>query len=293
VPELPEVETVRRGLEPALEGARFLDVRAHRPDLRFPLPKGFARRLTGATVTGLGRRAKYIVADLSSGDVLLMHLGMSGSFRAEKAGRQKDMGEFHHPRGKPGKHDHVVFTMSSGWVVTFNDPRRFGFMKLVPRAALDTEPMLKGLGPEPLGNSFDAAILAAAARGRKTSLKALLLDQRIVAGLGNIYVAEALHRAHLSPKRPASILADRKGAPTPAASELVEAIRYVLQDALRAGGSSLRNHRLPDGELGYFHHYFRVYDRAGEACSQPGCKGKIRRIVQNGRSTFYCPVCQH
>lgn len=276
-----------------MEGARFVHVEARRPDLRFPLPKHFARRLTGQTVTGLGRRAKYIVADLSSGDVLLMHLGMSGSFRAEKPGGAKDFGEFHHPRGKPGKHDHVVFEMSSGWTVTFNDPRRFGFMKLVPRAALDEEPLLRDLGPEPLGNRFDAATLAAAVRGRKTSLKAALLDQTVVAGLGNIYVAEALFRSHLSPKRMTSILVTRKGEPTAAASHLVAAIKEVLNDAVRAGGSSLRNHRLPDGDLGRFHHYFRVYDREGEACPTPGCKGTIRRIVQNGRSTFYCPSCQH
>jgi formamidopyrimidine-DNA glycosylase len=292
LPELPEVETVRRGLEPAMEGARIIKAEAHRPDLRFPLPKNFAKRLTGATVTGLGRRAKYIVADLSSGEVLLMHLGMSGSFRVEKSGKDHMTGRFHHPRGEPGRHDHVVFEMSSGFTITFNDPRRFGFMKLVPRAELENEPLLRGLGPEPLGNRFDAATLAAAVRGKKTSLKAALLDQTVVAGLGNIYVAEALFRAHLSPRRPVSILVTRKGEATPAAERLTTAIKHVLNDAVAAGGSSLRNHRLPDGDLGRFHHYFRVYDREGEPCPTPGCKGKIRRIVQNGRSTFYCPSCQ-
>ena len=207
MPELPEVETVRRGLEPAMEGQRFVEVEVRRGDLRWPLPKDFAQRLKGKTVTGLGRRAKYLVADLSSGDVLLMHLGMSGSFRVaqevvEENGKQ--LGRYYHERGKAAPHDHIIFHMSSGASVTFNDPRRFGSMKLVARDKLDAEPLLKGLGPEPLGNEFDAAMLARACYGKKTSLKAALLDQRIVAGLGNIYVCEALYRAHLSPKRMAS-----------------------------------------------------------------------------------------
>ena len=292
MPELPEVETVRRGLAPVLEGARFVKVEARRGDLRWPLPSDFVRRLEGQSVIGLGRRAKYLLADLSSGEVLLMHLGMSGSFRVQQAGADDLPGDFHHARSKAAAHDHIVFHMSNGAVATFNDPRRFGCMKLVPRAHLDEEPLLRALGPEPLGNAFDAASLASACAGRKTSLKAALLDQRVVAGLGNIYVCEALHRAHLSPKRKASTLADRKEAPNERAKALADAIRTVLTDAIRAGGSSLRDHRQTDGELGYFQHSFRVYDREGAPCPTRSCTGTIRRIVQNGRSTFYCPVCQ-
>jgi formamidopyrimidine-DNA glycosylase len=292
MPELPEVETVRLGLVPAMEGARFVKVEARRPDLRWPFPKDFVKRLEGKTVTGLGRRAKYLLADLSSGDVLIMHLGMSGSFRVGKDGAEAVQGDFHYERSKAAAHDHVVFHMSSGASVTFNDPRRFGFMKLVPRAKFDEEPLLRRIGPEPLGNEFGAALLARACRGKKTSLKAALSDQRVVAGLGNIYVCEALHRAHLSPKRRASTIAEKNGDPNERASALADAIKAVLNDAIKAGGSSLRDHRQTDGELGYFQHSFRVYDREGEKCPTRGCKGKIRRIVQTGRSTFFCPVCQ-
>src|SRR5580704_3088005 len=292
MPELPEVETVRRGLEPAMEGARFAKVEVHRGDLRWPLPKDFAKRLEGTTVTGMGRRAKYLLADLSSGDVLVMHLGMSGSFHVFEKERQTAPGAYYHERAKHKAHDHVVFHMSSGAIVTFKDPRRFGSMKIVPRDKLDAEPLLRGLGPEPLGNEFDAAMLAHACAGKKTSLKAALLDQRIVAGLGNIYVCEALHRARLSPKRKASTIADRKGAPNERAVKLVDAIKAVLNEAIKQGGSSLRDHKLTDGELGMFQHNFRVYDREGEKCRTPGCSGTVKRIVQNGRSTFYCPTCQ-
>jgi formamidopyrimidine-DNA glycosylase len=292
MPELPEVETVRLGLAPVMEGARFLKVEARRPDLRWPLPRDFVKRLEGKSITGLGRRAKYLLADLSSGEVLMMHLGMSGSFRVAADGKDAVQGEYHHQRSEDRAHDHVVFHMSSGARVTFNDPRRFGFMKLVPRSKLDDEKMLSALGPEPLGNAFDAAMLARACRGKKTSLKAALSDQRVVAGLGNIYVCEALHRARLSPRRKASTLAQRSGAPTDKAERLVLAIKDVLHDAIRAGGSSLRDHRRTDGELGDFQHNFRVYDREGQPCVTPGCKGVVRRIVQTGRSTFYCPVCQ-
>jgi len=292
MPELPEVETVRRGLAPVMEGARFARVEARRGDLRWPLPNDFVKRLEGQTVTGLGRRAKYILADLSSGEVLLMHLGMSGSFRVAKGGAEAAPGDFHHERSKAEAHDHIVFHMSNGGVATFNDPRRFGCMKLVPRDRLDDEPLLRALGPEPLGNAFDAAMLASACAGKQTSLKAALLDQRVVAGLGNIYVCEALHRSHLSPKRKASTIADRKGAPNERSIALVDAIRTVLNDAIKAGGSSLRDHRRTDGELGYFQHSFRVYDREGEPCPTRGCNGIIRRVAQNGRSTFYCRVCQ-
>ncbi len=292
MPELPEVETVRRGLAPAMEGARFTKVDVHRGDLRWPLPKDFARRLEGKTVTGIGRRAKYLLTDLSSGDVLLMHLGMSGSFHVFAKERGNTPGRYYHERSKHVAHDHVVFHMSSGAIVTFNDPRRFGSMKLVERAKLDDEPLLAGLGPEPLGNAFDAAMLATACKGKKTSLKAALLDQRIVAGLGNIYVCEALHRARLSPKRVAATIAGKTGAPNARAESLIEAIKAVLNAAIEDGGSSLRDHRLTDGDLGMFQHNFRVYDREGEKCRTPGCRGIVKRIVQNGRSTFYCPVCQ-
>jgi formamidopyrimidine-DNA glycosylase len=290
VPELPEVETVRRGLQPVMEGARIVRLEARRPDLRRPLPADFARRVEGQTVTGIGRRAKYLTVDLSSGDVLLMHLGMSGSFRVSHV--EKDTpGVFHHPRSAAPAHDHVVFHMSSGATVTFNDPRRFGLMLLMPRAELASHPLMREVGPEPLGNAFDAGLLAAACAGKKTSLKAALLDQTVVAGLGNIYVCEALHRAHLSPRRRAATIATR-GAPNARATALVDAIKAVLNAAIKAGGSSLRDHRQTDGELGYFQHHFRVYDREGEPCVTPGCRGTVKRIVQNGRSTFFCPVCQ-
>jgi formamidopyrimidine-DNA glycosylase len=292
MPELPEVETVRRGLAPVMEGARFVAVKANRGDLRWPLPKNFAGRLTGQTVTGLGRRAKYLLADLSSGDVLIMHLGMSGSFRVERGQGGATPGGYYHERGKDAAHDHVVFRMSSGATIRFNDPRRFGSMKLVPRAKLEQEPLLRALGPEPLGNEFSAAMLAQACQGKNTSLKAALLDQKVAAGLGNIYVCEALHRARLSPKRKASTIASRAGAPNERAERLVEAIVATLNDAIAAGGSSLRDHRRTDGSLGDFQHNFRVYDREGEPCPTPGCTGTIKRVVQNARSTFFCPLCQ-
>src|ERR1700731_1342786 len=228
MPELPEVETVRRGLEPAMDGARFAKVDVHRGDLRWPLPKDFKERLQGKTVTGLGRRAKHLLADLSSGDILLMHLGMSGSFHVFREAGSKKLARTYHEREKHAAHDHVVFHMSSGAIVTFNDPRRFGSMKIVPRGKLEDEPLLNRLGPEPLGNAFDAAMLAAACKGKKTSLKAALLDQRVVAGIGNIYACEALHRALLSPKRIAATIASKSGAPNERAERLVGGIKTVL-----------------------------------------------------------------
>jgi formamidopyrimidine-DNA glycosylase len=292
MPELPEVETVRRGLAPVLENAVLARVEQRRPDLRFPFSERFAERLTGRRVTALRRRAKYLLAELDDGTVLLMHLGMSGSFHVFRGDGEQATARYHHERERHARHDHVVFRMDNGAIATFNDPRRFGFMKLIPRATLDEEAHLRALGPEPLGNAFDAAMLARACRGKKTSLKAALLDQRVVAGLGNIYVCEALHRARLSPKRRASTIATRTGAPNDHTARLVDGIRVVLNDAIKAGGSSLRDHRQTDGELGMFQHNFRVYDREGAKCPTPGCKGTIKRIVQTGRSTFFCPVCQ-
>jgi formamidopyrimidine-DNA glycosylase len=316
MPELPEVETVRRGLQPVMEGSTIVRAEARRKDLRFPFQKDFVARLEGQTVTGLGRRAKYLLADLASGDVLLMHLGMSGSFRVIEGEDQKTPGKFHHPRNEDRAHDHVVFHMSSGAAVVFNDPRRFGYMKIIARHALEGEPLLSGLGPEPLGNEFDAAMLARSCANKKTSLKAALLDQRVVAGLGNIYVCEALFRSQLSPRRLAATLATKAGSrkgvaagprkgvaggqrisvaggePTDHAKRLVDAIHAVLNQAIKAGGSSLRDHRQTSGELGYFQHSFQVYDREGEKCQTAGCSGIVRRFTQNGRSTFWCPKCQ-
>jgi formamidopyrimidine-DNA glycosylase len=292
MPELPEVETVRRGLQPAMEGAKIVKAEVRRKDLRFPFQKDFVRRLEGQTVTGLGRRAKYLMADISSGDVLLMHLGMSGSFRVIKDDNGHTPGQFHRPRSEGRAHDHVLFHMSSGATIIFNDPRRFGYMKVIARQAIDDEPLLEGLGPEPLGNEFDADMLARSCANKKTSLKAALLDQRVVAGLGNIYVCEALFRAHLSPRRLAATLATKKGETTDHARRLVEAIHAVLNQAIKAGGSSLRDHRQTTGELGYFQHSFQVYDREGEKCQTKGCGGIVRRFNQNGRSTFWCRKCQ-
>src|SRR5712672_516645 len=297
MPELPEVETVRRGLQPVMEGSTIVRAEARRKDLRFPFQKDFIARLEGQVVTGLGRRAKYLMADLASGDVLLMHLGMSGSFLVlqgqvleGKAG--PTLGQFHHPRSEDRAHDHVVFHMSSGAAVVFNDPRRFGYMKIIARHALEEEPLLRGLGPEPLGNEFDAVMLARSCANKKTSLKAALLDQRVVAGLGNIYVCEALYRSQLSPRRLAATLATKKAEPTDHAQRLVSAIHAVLNQAIKAGGSSLRDHRQTTGELGYFQHSFQVYDREGQKCQTAGCSGIVRRFTQNGRSTFWCPKCQ-
>jgi formamidopyrimidine-DNA glycosylase len=293
MPELPEVETVRRGLAPVLEGARLVRVEARRLDLRFPLPARFAQRLTGRRVDALGRRAKYLTADLDDGAVLVMHLGMSGSFRIEAGGTDgAPVGEYRYPRSRDADHDHVVFHTAAGARVVYNDPRRFGFMELVARRDLETHPMFADLGPEPLGNAFDAGHLARVAHGRRTPLKAFLLDQTVVAGLGNIYVCEALSRAGLSPRRRAGTLATKAGTPTAGCERLAGAVRAVLADAIDAGGSSISDHARPDGELGYFQHNFRVYDREGEPCPTAGCGGTIRRIVQSGRSSFYCPVCQ-
>jgi formamidopyrimidine-DNA glycosylase len=282
MPELPEVETVRRGLEPALVGHRLVKAEARRKDLRFPFPPDFAERLQGRTITALTRRAKYLLADLDDGQVLIAHLGMSGSFRVES-----DIpGAFHHERSRLSVHDHVVLTTDRGVEVTYNDPRRFGFMLLVPRSELAEHPFIKDLGIEPLGNELSGAYLQTVFTKKAAPLKAALLDQKIIAGLGNIYVCEALFRSGLSPRRAARTLGPAR------AERLAAAIRTVLEEAVAAGGSSLRDHAQTTGELGYFQHRFQVYDRTGEPCVRPGCKGVVRRIVQSGRSTFYCPACQ-
>ncbi|WP_262029212.1 bifunctional DNA-formamidopyrimidine glycosylase/DNA-(apurinic or apyrimidinic site) lyase [Microvirga sp. Mcv34] len=292
MPELPEVETVRRGLEPAMVGARFTKVTQRRPDLRFPFPERFAERLEGQEITALGRRAKYLLADLASGEVLVMHLGMSGRFLVTQEGATRMPGEFHHEHGSLGAHDHVVFQLSNGATVTYNDTRRFGFMDLVPRSAIETSKHFAGMGIEPLGNELSGETIARLFQGKRTPLKAALLDQRLIAGLGNIYVCEALFRTGLHPEAPAGSLATRNGQPTDTAHQLAAVIRDVLAEAVEAGGSTLRDHAQVDGSLGYFQHSFRVYDREGEPCVTPACTGTVTRLVQSGRSTFYCPECQ-
>jgi formamidopyrimidine-DNA glycosylase len=291
MPELPEVETVRRGLAPVMLGARIDKVVLRRAGIRFPFPASFERRLTGRRIVDMSRRAKYLLFRLDSDETLIAHLGMSGSFRIEKTAVSTP-GSFLHERSKDPKHDHVVMVLDSGYVVTYNDPRRFGFMDLAPTGALAEHPRLSGLGAEPLAPEFDAPFLAKLFAGARTSLKAGLLDQKRIAGLGNIYACEALFRARLAPSRPASILADGRGAPTRAAAAIAEAIRNVLEEAIEAGGSTLRDHRQANGEFGYFQHVFKVYDREGLRCVRERCRGIIARTVHSGRSTFYCGSCQ-
>jgi formamidopyrimidine-DNA glycosylase len=322
--ELPEVETVRQGLEPVMRGRRFVHVTQRRKDLRFPLPERFAERLTGRKVERLDRRAKYILIHLDGAEVLAVHLGMTGRFsvklprtpspRKRGEGRQlapapataphpnplptegwgegTQLGDYTYEHGHDAKHDHLVFEMSGGARVTFNDARRFGYMTLIPEKDLASDAFFRGLGVEPLGADLDPAYLARRALGKKTDLKAFLMDQRIVAGLGNIYVCEALFRADLSPFKPAARLATRTGRPTPAAARLVPAVKAVLQDAIRAGGSTLRDYKRADGSVGAFQNEFQVYGREGEPCARRGCRGIVRRKTQGGRSTFYCPACQ-
>ena len=286
MPELPEVETVRRGLDPVMTGRTILRATVNRPDLRWPLPDRMAERLTGRRVLALRRRSKYILADLSSGETLIIHLGMSGRILVTQGDATAEPGRFHHARTAPEKHDHVVLETEGGARITFNDARRFGAMDLWPTADLDHHRLLAGIGPEPLGNAFDEPYLVARLAGRATPVKAALLDQRLVAGLGNIYVCEVLHRTGISPLRKAGRISVAR------AARLVPAIRAVLSEAIAAGGSTLRDYVQADGELGYFQHAFRVYGREGEPCLTPGCGGTIRRVVQSGRSSFYCPVCQ-
>ncbi|MFD2648064.1 bifunctional DNA-formamidopyrimidine glycosylase/DNA-(apurinic or apyrimidinic site) lyase [Devosia albogilva] len=292
MPELPEVETVRRGLEPWLAGATIEAVTLNRADLRFPFPEGLKAALEGTTVTGVGRRAKYLLMSLSTGKTLLSHLGMTGSWRFAE-----------HPIDKPPryyeptlaeKHDHMVWTIAhpehGRSHLIYADPRRFGFIGLYDDPA--DSPYLEGLGPEPLGNDFHAEGMAEAFAGKKAPIKAALLDQRVVAGLGNIYVAEALHRAHILPTAAAGRLVTPKGRPKAMLEGLAQAVRQVLVEAIEVGGSTLRDFRNAEGGSGYFQHRFAVYDREGEPCPTPLCTGTVERIVQSGRSTFFCPVCQ-
>ncbi len=275
MPELPEVETVRRGLIAVLEGRVLAKVEQRRPDLRWPIPRGFAKRLTGRRVERLERRAKYLLWHLDDGMVMMLHLGMSG--RIQISSTRPDLLD---------KHDHLVFTTDDGTTIRFNDARRFGMVDLVDTAALDKHKLMAELGPEPLGNAFSGPVLAAAFAGRRSPVKAALLDQRVVCGLGNIYVCEALHMSGISPLR---LAANVKGRRT---ERLATAIREVLDAAIEAGGSSLRDHQQVTGELGYFQHRFKVYDREDVPCPRDGCTGTVRRIVQSGRSTFYCASCQ-
>ncbi|MBO0332709.1 bifunctional DNA-formamidopyrimidine glycosylase/DNA-(apurinic or apyrimidinic site) lyase [Sneathiella sp. CAU 1612] len=277
MPELPEVETVCRGLEQALIGDQFTTVTLRRENLRFPFADGFAETLTGRRIEAIRRRAKYILMSLEGGDVMIGHLGMSGSFRIEP---DPD------PMRPFDKHDHVIFETARGLRVRYHDPRRFGFMLLTRAEVLDSHPQLAGIGPEPLGNEFNGPVLAERLAGRKTPIKIALLDQRVVAGVGNIYACEALHRSGISPKRQAANVKGRR------ADLLAAAIRTVLEEAIASGGSTLRNYSHTDGELGYFQHRFLAYDKENAPCPTVGCTGIIRRITQSGRSTFYCPKCQ-
>jgi formamidopyrimidine-DNA glycosylase len=286
MPELPEVETVRGGLAPVLEGHRLSRVEARRPDLRFPLPVNFVQILTGATIVSLTRRAKYLLGRLDREDTLVMHLGMSGRFEIARPKGVERPGEFLYAPDPDPKHAHIVFETEAGDRVTYYDPRRFGYMALVNTATLHLHPWFASLGPEPLSDAFDAARLKACFKDRKQGPKTLLLDQSVVAGLGNIYVCEALHRARICPFKPAGRIA------LPRLERLVETVREVLTAAIAAGGSSLKDYAQANGALGYFQHSFRVYDREGSPCPNEGCTGTIHRKVQGGRSTFYCPVCQ-
>lgn len=282
MPELPEVETVRRGLAPVMEGARISKADVNRPNLRWPFPERMAERLSGALIERLRRRSKYILADLDTGESLLVHLGMSGRMLISGA----QFGNFAHNHPPTEKHDHVVFHMDNGARITFNDPRRFGAMDLLDTKTADQHKLLKPIGPEPLGNGFDEAYLVRSLEGKGTPIKSALLDQRIVAGLGNIYVCETLYRARVSPLRKAGQISKQRVA------SLVPIIRQVLSEAIDAGGSSLKDFRQADGDLGYFQHSFDVYGREGEPCRTPDCVNLIKRAVQSGRSSFYCPICQ-
>ena len=291
MPELPEVETVRRGLEPVLVGNAFARVEQRRPDLRFPLPKRFGERLSGRRIEALDRRAKYLLARLDDGEVLVMHLGMTGRFRIDRANGMQP-GKVAQAQKPAPKHEHIVFHLGDGTAVRYSDTRRFGYMDLIPQDALEQHALFKGLGLEPLSEAFTAEWLAARLKGKATSIKAALIDQKFIAGLGNIYVCEALYRAGISPVRLAGSLASKSAKPTKKTEALVASIKAVLEDAIKAGGSTLRDYARADGRLGRFQHRFKVYRREGKPCPRKGCGGTVRRIVQGGRSTFYCPTCQ-
>jgi formamidopyrimidine-DNA glycosylase len=290
MPELPEVETVRLGLKPALEGRTIVKAQTRRGDLRLPFPSHFVERLAGQKVLKLTRRAKYLLAALASGETLVIHLGMSGRMSVYSEGKPRKLGNYVYdtaPAGAgDGKHDHVVFETDAPARIIFNDHRRFGLMTLIPTDRIDQDRLFKDVGIEPLSDGFDARYLAKALDGKKTPIKSALLDQRVVAGLGNIYVCEALFRAGISPKRLAGSITPARIGP------LVAAIKKVLQEAIEAGGSTLRDHAQATGDPGNFQHHFLVYGREGKPCRKKGCKGIVRRIVQAGRSTFYCPTCQ-
>ncbi len=293
MPELPEVETVRRGLEPTLVGARIETLTLNRDDLRFAFPERFKARVEGKTVEFLDRRAKYLIAGLNSGEALIMHLGMTGRFIIEARDRPPhEPGEFHATVNRHAVHDHVVVDLGARGRITYNDVRRFGFMDLAPINGLQQSKHFAQMGIEPLGNALSGEVLAALFAGKTAPLKAALLDQRLIAGLGNIYVCEALFRAGLNPELPASVVATKGGKPRTKAHELAQIIRDVLTEAIAAGGSTLRDFAHADGSLGYFQHAFKVYDREGEACVAPGCGSTVERIVQSGRSTFFCRTCQ-
>ena len=295
MPELPEVETVKRGLQPVMEGSTILAVDQNRPDLRFPFPEQFAKRLTGRHIVALERRAKYLIAHLDDGLGLISHLGMSGSYRIEHEDGSNMPGAFHHDRSKNAAHDHVVLhldTKDGKRRIIYNDPRRFGFMLFSEPGKLNAHPLIKDLGTEPTGNRLDGSLLAKLFAYKAAPLKAALLDQKLIAGLGNIYVCEALWRAELSPSRMAGSISGENSTATDMSRRLATSIRSVIGDAINAGGSSLKDYRQADGALGYFQHSFSVYDREGQPCPRKGCHGTVTRMVQSGRSTFYCPVCQ-
>ena len=292
MPELPEVETVRRGLAPILVGNTFARVEQRRPDLRFPLPKRFGARLEGRTVEALDRRAKYLLARLDDGETLIMHLGMTGRFAIDKANGVAAPGRFAHKPAQTPKHEHVVFHLQDGSAVRYSDVRRFGIMDLVCSDALDSHALFKALGVEPLSDALTSEWLARKLKGKATSIKAALLDQRLIVGIGNIYACEALHRARISPTKLAGTLTTKTGKPTKKTDTLVAGIKAVLESAIKAGGSSLRDYRHTDGRLGRFQHRFKVYGRDGKPCPRAGCDGSVRRIVQSGRSTFFCSTCQ-
>lgn len=295
MPELPEVETVRRGLEPVMHGATIINADQNRPDLRFPFSENFVARIKNCKIIDIKRRSKYLIFVLDNDLTIISHLGMSGSFRILKENSEDQPGDFAHEKSKDGKHDHFVFYLDKDGhraKVIYNDPRRFGFMLLVPLNELDEHAYFRDLGPEPTGNGVSSEYLAQKLQTKGAPMKSVLLDQRIIAGLGNIYVCEALWRARISPERKASTLVTKGGKPSAKLSSLTTHIHDVIGDAIRAGGSTLNDHIQTDGKMGYFQHQFNAYGQEGERCQHENCKGVIARITQSGRSSFYCPKCQ-